>query len=1090
MAQNAARPPAVLQHEAVAEDPGILGSRLPESRGRAATSSPNPFLLRSELRKISRKATQQLCVPGGVVRLNLFKDASLKATPSTVEVSDDGTAVSWRGTVASVPGSSVVLDGQNVCGSGAEEPTLSGTVSVPGKLYALEPAGPGQVRAVEYNPGMFEIGEGETRLRSGATGRKTLPVPTPRSHSTARAPRERPGAFASSAAACAAKDYPVIDVMVVWSPKVTSNVGGLKGAEALARQGVGLMNEALANSKVKGRIRLVHTQEMSAYTGGEDDESALSALEKPNDGQLDDINDLRTQYGADLVSMLVTEGSGVGNTPAPPSPRTVNRAFSAVNHTYVANQTMGHEMGHNLGAIHDWVTDDRANMPDRPYNHGYAAPDKAWRTVMAYPAICDGCSRIPYFSNPRVTHPDGQPMGVADGDVNGPVNARPADNARLLGETFSTVADYMTTRTPVELCDVSVSSADAAQGTASTASVGPYAPGTSVTATATPVQGFVFVRWTLDGKPYSTDRRTTVKVAGDHQLVAHFAEGDTPTYRVTTRGDSADGGGVQLSPAGPDFPVGTTVTATFFRWRGSDLPFVGWTLNGASAGNGRQLTFTVDGPTEVVAHFSKVTSTLAASASPDNAGTLDLSSTGPYPPGSTVTVTASPATGKIFSYWLLDGRRVERRSPAGGEETLDVAMGENSRALVAVFSDIHRLGVQVLPDAEAGTATWEPRRAGYATDDTITVTASPKPGYDFTGWQLDGQPAGSDNPYVLTVRSDHQLTALFVKTPVPVVTHRVTAAAAPADAGVVSLVPDKAAYAQDEKVTASVSPKSGYDFVGWELDGRPAGSNNPYVLTVRNDHRLTALFAKAPVPPVVTHRVTTTAVPASGGTVSLNPAKSTYTKNERATATATPSPGYDFTGWQLDGRPAGRDTPYTLTIHSDHRLTAQFTKRSAPPVVTHRVTATAVPASAGAVSLHPAKARYTRGERVTASVSPKPGYDFAGWKLDGRPAGRSRSLSLTVTRDHRLTASFARHKTVRTYKGRVIARTGLLVRDRPDQGGRVIGKLPTGKIVGITCKVKGQTVDGNPRWYRLTDGTYAWSSARYITNIGTAPHWC
>ena len=1017
MAQAAARPSAaVREREAVSGDPdGFLGPRVPESRSKAVAQPPNPFLLRSELRKISRKSAHQLCAPGAGLRLNLFPDVLLVAEPSTVEVSADGTGVSWHGTVASVPGSSVVLDGQNTCGSGDEQPTLSGTISMPGKLYALAPAGPGQVRADEYNPGMFEIGEREAELRSKARDsdrardNRTLSVPAPRSHAPEKAPGNLPGAFSSSEASCAAKDYPVIDVMVGWSPKVTRNLGGLKGAETAARQGVGLLNEALANSKVKGRVRLVRAQEMSDYTGGEADEAALDALGKPDDGQLDDINDLRTKYGADLVTMLVTEGSGIANTPAPPSKRTVNRAFSAVNHTYISNHTMGHEMAHNLGAIHDWVTDDEVNMPDRPYNHGYTPPDKAWRTVMAYPAICDGCGRIPYFSNPLVTYTDGQVMGKADGDIKGPVADRPADNARLLDEMFSTVADYKETRIPVELCDLTVSSADTAQGKASKASTGPYAPGTVVTATATPTPGFVFVNWTLDGKPHGTDRRTTVKIAGDHRLVAHFTEGDTPTYKVSTRGDPKEGGRVELSPAGPDFPVGSTVTASYVRRSGAGLPFVGWSINGASAGKSRELTFTVDGPTEVVAHFSKVTSTLAASASPANTGTLDLSSTGPYPPNSTVTVTATPATGKIFSHWLLDGRRMEPRSPGGGEETLDVVMGEESRTLIAVFSDIHRLDVQVLPDAEAGTATWEPRKAEYAVGDRVKVTASPKPGYDFTGWQLDGKPAGHGNPYTITVHDDHKLTALFTPTPEPpAVTHRVSATAVPVGAGTVSLQPAKTEYAKNDKVVATSSPKAGYDFAGWQLDGKPAGHGNPYVLTVRGDHRLTALFTKTPKPPVATHRVSVTAVPVSGGTVSLRPAKARYAKNDRVTVTASPKPGYDFTGWQLDNKPAGRNS----------------------------------------------------------------------------------KLSLTVTRDHHLTASFTRNTTARTYKGRVIARTGLLVRDRPNQGGRIIGKLAQGKVVDIACKVKGQSVDGNPRWYRLTDGAYAWSSARYIANIGTAPHWC
>lgn len=77
-----------------------------------------------------------------------------------------------------------------------------------------------------------------------------------------------------------------------------------------------------------------------------------------------------------------------------------------------------------------------------------------------------------------------------------------------------------------------------------------------------------------------------------------------------------------------------------------------------------------------------------------------------------------------------------------------------------------------------------------------------------------------------------------------------------------------------------------------------------------------------------------------------------------------------------------------------------------------------------------------------------------------------------------------------SYKGRVIARTGLLVRDAPTQAGKVVDSLPYGTVVSIRCKVNSQVIDGNPRWYLLADGRWAWSSARYIENIGPAPRFC
>ncbi|NEB75494.1 SH3 domain-containing protein [Streptomyces sp. SID14478] len=76
------------------------------------------------------------------------------------------------------------------------------------------------------------------------------------------------------------------------------------------------------------------------------------------------------------------------------------------------------------------------------------------------------------------------------------------------------------------------------------------------------------------------------------------------------------------------------------------------------------------------------------------------------------------------------------------------------------------------------------------------------------------------------------------------------------------------------------------------------------------------------------------------------------------------------------------------------------------------------------------------------------------------------------------------------YKGRVVAKHGLLLRDAPTRGGRVIRTARYNAIVPIFCKTGGDNVEGNHLWYLLTDGTWAWGSAKYINNIGAAPRWC
>ncbi|MEV5881526.1 SH3 domain-containing protein [Streptomyces sp. NPDC052020] len=75
------------------------------------------------------------------------------------------------------------------------------------------------------------------------------------------------------------------------------------------------------------------------------------------------------------------------------------------------------------------------------------------------------------------------------------------------------------------------------------------------------------------------------------------------------------------------------------------------------------------------------------------------------------------------------------------------------------------------------------------------------------------------------------------------------------------------------------------------------------------------------------------------------------------------------------------------------------------------------------------------------------------------------------------------------YRG-VVTADKLALRSAPNRGSRVIRYAHRGEVVSIYCKTPGDSVKGNPLWYLLTDGTWAWGAARYIDNIGPAPRWC
>ncbi|MFY1678771.1 MULTISPECIES: SH3 domain-containing protein [unclassified Streptomyces] len=81
------------------------------------------------------------------------------------------------------------------------------------------------------------------------------------------------------------------------------------------------------------------------------------------------------------------------------------------------------------------------------------------------------------------------------------------------------------------------------------------------------------------------------------------------------------------------------------------------------------------------------------------------------------------------------------------------------------------------------------------------------------------------------------------------------------------------------------------------------------------------------------------------------------------------------------------------------------------------------------------------------------------------------------------------HRGEERYLGEVTAET-LVFREGPSVASKAVGFASRGDFVRITCKVPGDEVAGNPRWYRLTDGTGGWAAARYIENVGEEPRWC
>lgn len=354
--------------------------------------------------------------PLPAITLNLFADERLVAVHQRTESLRAG-GYGWVGTVEGDALSQVAIV--------VRKGIATGTILRRGKLYRIQPL-KGDLHVIqELDLGAFPVSPNDG-----------IEIPPAKRQADAEALADLPQA----------DDGSVIDILVVYTPSARAAQGGTAAMENLIDLAVLETNTSYQNSAVTHQLRLVHTAEVN-YTESGDFETDLNALTSRFDGEMDEVHDLRDTYGADLVALLNNSSQFCGIAWLTSSSI---YAFSVTAYNCAAgNLTFGHEIGHNMGARHDWYVDATVDTPS--YNHGHINLADRWRTVMSYNNKCSdsgpSCSRIMHFSNPTILF-SGQSTGISGGtstactlgNLNNP--DCDADNARVHRDRAVTVANF------------------------------------------------------------------------------------------------------------------------------------------------------------------------------------------------------------------------------------------------------------------------------------------------------------------------------------------------------------------------------------------------------------------------------------------------------------------------------------------------------------------------------------------------------------------------------------------------------------------------------------------------------------------------
>jgi len=151
--------------------------------------------------------------------------------------------------------------------------------------------------------------------------------------------------------------------------------------------------------------------------------------------------------------------------------------------------------------------------------------------------------------------------------------------------------------------------------------------------------------------------------------------------------------------------------------------------------------------------------------------------------------------------------------------------------------ETYNLAVTAVPE-EAGTVT--PENGEFEEGREIEIAATPSEGWRFDRWQGDIE--SENNPTVLTMDSDKDIAALFVKREYPLTIETI-------GEGVVServVIEKTTDYESGTRVELTAEPAEGWTFTRWE--GDLESTENPETVTIESPTEITALFSRIEYP--------------------------------------------------------------------------------------------------------------------------------------------------------------------------------------------------------------------------------------------------
>ncbi|WP_339196496.1 GLUG motif-containing protein [Aeribacillus sp. FSL k6-2211] len=369
--------------------------------------------------------------------------------------------------------------------------------------------------------------------------------------------------------------------------------------------------------------------------------------------------------------------------------------------------------------------------------------------------------------------------------------------------------------------------------------------------------------------------------------------------------------------------------------------------------------------TEGIGAARKSTVTLQSNFT--NAGTL--TGQGQYEPGTEVNLMAQPNTGYQFVNWTIDNVELNH------QPTVQYTISPGDITIVANFKKISKMLTLNVNDPNGGTIT-KGASGSYEYDEEIELQATPKEGYRFVKWVINGTTEITDSTFTYKMPAqDVEIIAYFEKQ-----SYEVTVKANDPKGGTVTGNSGK--YLFEDQISLQATPNEGYRFVNWTVDGKEVSKNPTFTFTVQaKDVEILANFEKLSY-----YEVTVKANDPKGGTVTGNSGK--YLFEDQISLQATPNEGYRFVNWTVNGTEVSKNLKFTYTVQAtDAEIVAHFEK------LTYKVTVKSNHPEGGSIS---GEGTYQYGENITLTATPNKGYRFINWTVEGIEVGTEPTFTYTI----------------------------------------------------------------------------------------------